>query len=145
MVRVALLKEWHCRARKDARDANQAVRRAIRQRANQQRVHQSEHGRVPADSNGQREDRNGRKARRPPEHTRGVTDVLQQSFQSQKTPHIPALLRSYRHIAHLNMAQLAGGLLLQRKVEFEFLRQFMVELARRQRKTIRRQARDNQV
>jgi hypothetical protein len=26
------------------------------------------------------------------------------------------------------MGQLAGGLLLQRKVEFEFLRQFMVEL-----------------
>ena len=123
-----LLEEGHGRARKNARDANQAVRRAIGQRANQQRIHQGEHGRIPADSHGQREDRNGRKARRSAEHTRGVTDILQQSFESQKTPHIPALLRRYGHVAHLNMAQLACGLLLQRKVEFEFLGQFVVEL-----------------
>jgi hypothetical protein len=52
---------------------------------------------------------NGRKARRAAEEAGGVTDVLQQSFESQEAPEIAAILRGGRDIAHLPPAGSDGG------------------------------------
>ena len=111
-------------------DPLQAVRRRIWKRAQQNRVHDAEHGRIRADADGQRERRGKRQNRIAPQPAKGVAQVLQELLHQVHVPCVPALLLALCHAIHGAQSRVAGLLrrpsrgdlvldpLLEMKLEF---------------------------
>jgi hypothetical protein len=104
-----LLEEGNGCARVDPRNAHQAARFGIGQGPHEQLIHQAEHGGVAADAQRQRQHGDGGEPRGAGEHAGGEPNVLEQSLQTDETPHITTVLPSQCDTAHLAVAEFDCG------------------------------------